>query len=308
LEKVGDDLDQTAAHRAEAISLIAGQQAVSGDAATAASAATRVEEMLCDVDSDAVRAKVLHRIGIAYHHLGMAVQAFEVLTQSSELAADLHLFGLESRANAVLSNLALHERDDVEQQLRYAELAAASAEKAGDAFALQTALLQMLSAEMRRGDVEASIAIEQRLATVRTSDLASRYLTIFRSARLAWEGRFGEAHQLLSSCWSQMTFSFDRVSCGGEYALFLALDGKREESARLVKEILEIPRVPRGNWALSNSCQCHYDGTLRADRSHQWPYDARRSNRKPVSFAQGRRHRARSKSSRKYHTENATRQ
>ena len=37
-----------------------------------------------------------------------------------------------------------------------------------------------------------------------------------------------------------MTFSFDRVSCGGEYALFLALDGKREESARLVKEILEI--------------------------------------------------------------------
>jgi DNA-binding CsgD family transcriptional regulator len=140
----------------------------------------------------------------------------------------------------VLSNLALHERDDVEQQLQYAKCAAASAEKAGDAFALQTALLQMLSAEMRRGDVEASIAIEQRLATVRTSDLANRYLTIFRSARLAWEGRFGEAHQLLSSCWSQMTFSFDRVSCGGEYALFLALDGKREESARLVKEILEI--------------------------------------------------------------------
>ena len=239
LENVGGDLDQSAAHRAEAISLISGQQAVNGDPALAASAAMRAEKMLCDVDSDAVRAKILHRIGIAYHHLGMAVRAFEVLTQSCELAADLRLFGLESRANAVLSNLTLHEYDDVEQQLQYAELAAASAEKAGDAFALQTALLQMLSAEMRRGDVEASIAIEQRLATVRTSELAGRYLTIFRSARLAWEGRFGEAHQLLSSCWSQMTFSFDRVSCGGEYALFLALDGKREESARLVKEILE---------------------------------------------------------------------
>jgi len=37
-----------------------------------------------------------------------------------------------------------------------------------------------------------------------------------------------------------MTFSVDRVSCGGEYGLFLALDGKREESAKLVKEILEI--------------------------------------------------------------------
>jgi len=240
LEKVGEDVEQTAAYRAEAISLISGQQAVNGDPAVAASAAMRVETMLCEVDSDAVRAKILHRIGIAYHHLGMAARAFEVLRQSCELAADLHLFGLESRANAVLSNLALHERDDVEQQLRYAESAVSSAVKAGDAFALQTALLQMLSAEMRRGDVEASIAIEQRLATVRTSDLVSRYLTIFRSARLAWEGRFGEAHHLLSSCWNQMTFSVDRVSCGGEYGLFLALDGKREESARLVKEILEI--------------------------------------------------------------------
>lgn len=240
LEKVGADLEQTAAHRAEAISLISGQQAVNGNPAIAANAAMRVEGMLSDVDSDAVRAKILHRIGIAYHHLGMAARAFEVLRQSCELAADLHLFGLESRANAVLSNLALHERDDVEQQLRYAELAVASAAKAGDTFALQTALLQILSAEMRRGNVEASIAIEQRLATVRTSDLANRYLTIFRSARLAWEGRFGEAHQLLSSCWNQMTFSVDRVSSGGEYGLFLALDGKREESAKLVKEILGI--------------------------------------------------------------------
>jgi LuxR family maltose regulon positive regulatory protein len=240
LKKVGADLEQSAAHRAEAISLISGQQAASGDPAVAASAAMQVERMLCDVDSDAVRAKVLHHIGIAYHHLGMAARAFEVLRQSCELAADLHLFGLESRANAVLSNLALHEDDDVEQQLHYAELAVASAVRAGDSFALQTALLQMLSGEMRRGDVEASIAIEQRLATIRTNDLASRYLTIFRSARLAWEGRFGEAHRLLSSCWNQMTFSVDRVSCGGEYGLFLALDGKREESAKLVKEILGI--------------------------------------------------------------------
>lgn len=239
LEKVGDDLEHTAAHRAEAISLISGQQAVSGDPAIAAAAAMRVEKMLLDVDSDEVRAKILQRIGIAYHHLGMAARAFEVLTQSSELAADLHLFSLESRVYAVLSNLALHERDDVEQQLRYAEFAAASATKAGDAFALQTSLLQILSAKMRRGDVEASIAIERRLATVKASDLTDRYLTIFRSARLAWEGRFSEAHQLLASCWNQMPFSFDRISCGGEYGLLLALDGKREESASLVKQLLE---------------------------------------------------------------------
>jgi DNA-binding CsgD family transcriptional regulator len=105
---------------------------------------------------------------------------------------------------------------------------------------LQTSLLQMLSAEMRKGNVEASIAIEQRLGAARTGDLASPYLTVFRSARLAWEARFGEAHHLLSSCWNQVTFSFDRVSCGGEYGLFLALDGKRDESTRLVKEMLGV--------------------------------------------------------------------
>ena len=33
-----------------------------------------------------------------------------------------------------------------------------------------------------------------------------------------------EAHQLIASCWERMQFDFDRVSCGAQYALFLALD------------------------------------------------------------------------------------
>lgn len=240
LAAVGDDSRQTPSFRAEAMSLVAGQQAVNGDVAVAADAAARVEEMLLEVESDAVRAKSLHYIGIAYHHLGVASRAFEVLGQSRELASDLHLFGLASRANAVLSNLVLHEWDDVGEQLRYAELAAAAATKAGDRFALQTAQLQMLSAEMRRGNIEKSIELEQKLTLGRTSGLATRYLAIFRSTRLAWEGRFGEAQRLLSSCWHQMSFDVDRVSCGGNYALFLALDENREESLEIVEEVLGI--------------------------------------------------------------------
>jgi LuxR family maltose regulon positive regulatory protein len=239
LERVAADSEHSAASRAEAISLIAGQQAVSGSNAVAASAAGEAEMILNEVESDTVRAKVLHRIGIAYHHLGMATRSFEVVTQSCELATDSHLFGLASRANAVLSNLALHEYDDVALQLRYAEQAADAASKAGDTFALQTALLQMLSAEMRGGDVIRSIAIEQRLAGLKATDLTTKFLKMFRAARLAWEGRFGEAAQLLSSCWAQITVSFDRISCGGEYALFLALDGRGEESSKLLTEILE---------------------------------------------------------------------
>jgi ATP/maltotriose-dependent transcriptional regulator MalT len=238
LERVSADSGQNAANRAEAISIIAAQEAVNGRCDVAASAAERAEEMLSGIESDIVRARLLQRIGIAYHHLGSAKKAFRALSQCCELAEEAHLFGITSRANAVLSNLVLHELDDVAEQLRYANLAASAATKAGDSFALQTALLQILSAQMRKGEVEGSIAIEQRLTPLKASELAQTYVAIFRSTRLAWEGRFGEAHRLLSSCWGDMNFSFDRISCGGEYALFLALDGRRDESAVIVKEIL----------------------------------------------------------------------
>ncbi|MGC1381047.1 MAG: LuxR C-terminal-related transcriptional regulator, partial [Candidatus Baltobacteraceae bacterium] len=238
LRVVGDDPEQSSAHRAEALSLIAGQRAVAGDFMEARAAVSRLEAILDDVDSDAVRAKALHYVGIAFHHLGEAERASTVLTQSADLAAELHLYGVASRANAVLSNLVLHEEDDVDGQLRYAELAASTATKAGDTFALQTALLQMLSARMRQGDVERSIAVEERLVAMRTAELGLRYLTLFRAVRLAWEGRFGEAQRLVSSCWSHMPFDFDRLLTGGEYALFLAIDGQREPSIELSTEIL----------------------------------------------------------------------
>jgi len=240
LSAVGDDDGQNAARRAEALSLMAGKAAVSGDHAAAKAALARLEPLLLEIDSDIVRAKVLHHAGIAYHNLGIANRAFDVLTLSSEVAADLHLYSIESRANAVLSNLMLHEEDNVECQLRYAEVAAAAATKAADAFALQTALLQMLSAQMRRGNVEQSIVIEQRLAGVRKDDLAGRFLALFRAVRLAWEGRFAEAHQLVASCWSRMPFTFDRVVSGSEFALFLAVDGKGDESGKMTKEVLTI--------------------------------------------------------------------
>ena len=240
LRAVGDDDEQDAGRRAEALSLMAGKAAASAEPKIAETALARLEPLLLEIDSDVVRARVLHHSGIAFHHLGIADRAFEVLTQSSDVAADLHLYSIESRANAVLSNLVLHEEDDVDRQLRYAEFAADAATKAGDTFALQTALLQMLSAQMRRGNVEESIATEQRLAGIKTNDLADRFLALFRAVRLAWEGRFAEAHQLVAPRWSQMAFSFDKVVSGSEYALFLAIDGKREESAKLTREILAV--------------------------------------------------------------------
>jgi len=244
LDPVASDRDQRTAYRVEALSLMAAKRAIAGDTKDADSAVAEIEELLQDVDSDAVRAKVLHHLGIVNRHAGDVGRAFDLLTQSSELAAELHLYGISSRANAVLSNLALHEEDDVERQLKFAEVAATAAVRAGDAFALQTALLQMLSGHMRRGDVEQSIAVEQRLASIRTDDSAKQYITLFKSVRLAWQGHFGEAQRLIGSCWAKMHFDFDRFSCGAQYALFLSLDGYRDASVSLLREISELGAAP----------------------------------------------------------------
>jgi LuxR family maltose regulon positive regulatory protein len=240
LATVGGDPNQHPFQRAEALSLVAAQEAVARNVVAAHAALKQLEPLFEELDDDAVQAKVLHRMGIAFHNLGIPDKAFRVLRQSGELAGSLHLYSLASRANAVLSNAMLHEEDDVAQQLKYAERAAASAMKAGDAFALQTALLQLLSGQMRLGNVEGCITLEQRLSTVHAGDLASWYLGLFRSERLAWEGRFGEAHRLLSTCWTRMPFDFDRSIYGAEYALFLALDGEEQRSRVVVKDILSL--------------------------------------------------------------------
>jgi DNA-binding CsgD family transcriptional regulator len=194
--------------------------------------------LLDDVESDPVRARSLHHIGIAFHYLRSPKQAFEVLLRSAELATELHLYSIASRVNAVLSNLALHERDDVELQLEYARFAAEAATKGGDAFALQTALLQMLAAFMRQADLQHCIEIEQQLAAVKGNDLVARYLAIFRSQRLGWEGRFSEAHTLIASCWTELLYDFDRIVVGSQYALFLALDSQCDTSKSVLKEII----------------------------------------------------------------------
>ncbi|MBV9720079.1 MAG: AAA family ATPase [Candidatus Eremiobacteraeota bacterium] len=236
LAGVGDNPRQSAAHRAEALALLAAQRAVAGDEAAALSAIVQVEASITAIQSDSVRARVLQRIGIAFHHLGLADRAFEALSHSNELASDLHQYGLASKANAVLSNLAFHENDDIDAQLHYAEAAAEAARRAGDAFASQTALLQILSVRMRQADVRKCLEIEKDLGVFRKSDLVMRYLALFRALRVAWEGRFGEAHHLLSSCWTHLTFDFDKIVAGSEYALFLALDEQTQLSTSIAKE------------------------------------------------------------------------
>ncbi len=238
LDPVFGDAKQEPGYRAGALALSAAERAMRGDISTLAESTAAVEDLLPLVACDVTRAKVLYHLGIAARHGADVQGAFARLTQAAETATDLHLFGLASRIHAALANLSLHHDDDVALQLRFAQLAADAAIKAGDSGALRTALLQMLSGHMRRGESEASIAIERRLLANHKDALVVRYVTIFRAVRLAWSGQFAEAHPLMSSRWNEMLPGIDSIACGAQLALFLALDNRGDASSVVVVEVI----------------------------------------------------------------------
>jgi LuxR family maltose regulon positive regulatory protein len=240
LEPLALDPAQSQNHRAEALSIVTAERAASGDLERARRGIEQIDGMLAGVDSDATRAKVLQRMGFALVKLGEVERAAEVLLEAAELANELHLYSLACRACAVLSNLALHEEDDVGKQLWYAEQASTAATRAGDVFDLQTALLQMLAAEMRLGNAERSREIEAEIARLGTGDPAlAVYALANRAIRAGWEGRFEEAHRALFSCMERIHFDFDRVAAGAQCALYLALLDRRDESIALVRDVVE---------------------------------------------------------------------
>ena len=98
---------------------------------------------------------------------------------------------------------------------------------------------------MRLGLAEESIDVELQIARNRPGDLAQRYLPSFGSMRLAWGGRFQEAREMLSSSWRQLPFDFDRLYCGSQLALFLAMDGERQSSIDVLTEINPLFDLPR---------------------------------------------------------------
>jgi ATP/maltotriose-dependent transcriptional regulator MalT len=238
---IAEDATQTAANRAEAWSLLAAQQALAGQLESAKRAMGRVECLLIDVEPESARAKVLQRVGVAAMYAGEPDRARNALSQAAGLATELKLHSLASRAYANLSNLMLHRFDDVGWQLWYAERASLAAAKAQDPFDIETAALQLLDAELRYGRTERSFALEEQIAGARTEDQSRiHYLIPARALRLAWDGRFSEAHNLLVPSWSRLHHDFDRAVSGAQCALYLALDGKRNASVSLTIQTLEL--------------------------------------------------------------------
>jgi DNA-binding CsgD family transcriptional regulator len=161
------------------------------------------------------------------------------LEEAAELAMELELFSLASRAFVNLCNLVLEEDDDVERHRHYSHLAMEAAKRADNVFDLQTALFQGLRGEMLGGNEKMSCLIESQLLPLRTGDEArTRALGSFRAVRVAWNGKFSEAHHILGRTWHLFHYDFDRVMAGALCGLLLAVDGRRTDSSRLVTEVV----------------------------------------------------------------------
>lgn len=248
LEPIAADAAQSADIRAEALSLVAAQRALSGDAAAATGAIEAVKTLLPSVDHDIARAKILQRVGVAAVNTGDIDGAQRALEEAADLAMELGLFSLASRAYVSLAILTRQHGGDVSEQLRFTEGALGAAERSGDLFDIETALLHKLDIGVRCGDERLSVTTEERLAKLSGSRLQNnQYVTLARALRQAWQGNFGQSHRILARCRNQLHYQMERLQYGALFALLLELDNKREESLAAASEIWSELRELNGD-------------------------------------------------------------
>jgi ATP/maltotriose-dependent transcriptional regulator MalT len=238
LQPIAENSACSVSRRAEAYALIAAQTAVRGETQRSRSARASAEQLLMEIHADATRARVLQHVGIAAAYVGDDSTAADALSAAVELSAELHLYGIRSRACASLSNLVAHRDGALAMRRAYAQHAWEAAAKAGDAHDLSVALLQLLATEMRCGDAERCQAIEREIA--RVGGTMDAYVTQFAALRAAWEGRFSEAHRLLEPTWHRLHHDSDRAVTAAYCALFMALDGLERQASSLALEAAEI--------------------------------------------------------------------
>lgn len=228
LEKVALDGDHSAEDRAEAWSILAAQRGLSGNPTAANAAVQRAVELLPSIERDDVRAKVLQRIGVAAINCGDVELARSSLEEAAELATELDLFSLASRAYAVSFNLARHHHDDIHRLRRISTGALNAAEKSGDVFDLKTALLQCLNVATRLGRADTVEALTQRLDRLPESRRQPFISEPFKAVCSAWSGNFSEAARLMALRLEQIHFKTDYLTCSALLILFLECDGKSE--------------------------------------------------------------------------------
>ena len=227
--------------RLEARVLLSAHYARLGDEALAREHFETVCDALVHVEDEALLARLLHRTGFVVSHLESGEAAKPYLTRAASLAMNHGLWSVCARAYASLALICLMWDGDSTLSLWYAQQAASAATKAGDYFDLQVSLLQILSIETRRGSAERLVQIERQLGDLRGGDSSRAvFLASSQAHRQAWSGRFSDAHRLFAGVVRRQLHPSDRAVTQAAYALCLALDQKRKESAAAVEDSIRV--------------------------------------------------------------------
>lgn len=249
LEPVADDSAVPFEMRVLAVSLLAPAYALAGRTNDARTMIGQAEEYLTMLHQDDIRARLLHRLGVAELLLGGNREVAErYFTRAVDVARSCALYVTAAAALGGLASLFMFYEDDLRKQALYGRQSFDAAVKAGDRFSMQTALLHVLSVEVIRGDTASLQEVEEQLARVTTTDSARAAFTyVARGFRAAWSGQFREAARLLAlDC---AYYSFDTVFNRALDAFFLAASGDSKAASDAVVAVLaecdkcEVPHL-----------------------------------------------------------------
>lgn len=227
--------------RAEAASVLAVAYAYAGRSEEARETIEQVQLLAPSIERDEVQAKILQRVAAAALHLHLdPVEIRSLYRRAHALASEAGLFNTSAHALTGLSNVALFFDQDVTRAVWFSQQAVGAASKAGDRFALQTALLQLIDIEAKRGDRERLAALEQQFLATATTDAARMaYIIPTRALVAAWDGRFDEAQRLSATVDDGSFYVFDRIFNASMNALYAVACGQRERAIALVQGALD---------------------------------------------------------------------
>ncbi|MDQ6931791.1 MAG: LuxR C-terminal-related transcriptional regulator [Candidatus Eremiobacteraeota bacterium] len=229
--------DVSAAERCELNSLLACACAAIGQRTRAGECIAAALELVDEIESDDVRARVYQRAGFVAFYCRKPHEARKYSTEAARLALTRGLYRLAASAYSVLYSTEFDYGDDTQSMLQYAEQVADCAIKAGDLHRRQIALQQMLEIKTRLGDSESISSLEAQLAEPGMSD-AFRFTDVVipaRALRATWDGRFSDANRLLSGILENYGSTIESKLRFAECALFFAVDGQRQAALRTLE-------------------------------------------------------------------------
>lgn len=223
---------------AKAISLLASAYAYAGRVGDAVSAISLTQKHVPKIESDDLRAKIFHRIGLASLVLGLPYEQICGFFEEAEALATAR--GIYYTAAAALTGLAtatlLYEQN-ASKYASYAPRIIAHAAKAGDRYTMLNALLLAIDCESRLGNFDRMLEYERQFAAVGTTDhVRARYVNAMQGMRKAWQGKFEEAYRIAAS--DTCYYNFDLVLSKATRALYALAANLRSSALELVQETL----------------------------------------------------------------------